>query len=236
MKKIIVSLIAVIAVSAAFAYPTLSGGQGGIDVQNAYVTEKNTISVTQFVNEDATWPTITMAVPLYNSAELYASYTNEGGANQEEVVSSLFSIGAKVALPVDFLGCDIAVGGNYSKAWSINELSGYVAVSRDFFGMTATVNYTYSQSESFGDSVSNEKWAFNVDKAITNKVNVGLEFTAATYDYSIVPDYFYGWESSSKARGAAYARAAFADNFAMQAAVANIGQKAKFTLGGALTF
>ena len=227
MKKIIVTLIAIAAISASFAMPTILGSTGGYDVPNAYVAERTTISVNYVFNNDEdlgkdVYPSVAVTFPAGDITEIYASY--------KQADATFTSIGAKVAIPINFFSTDLAVGVGYAQASAVNELSGYAAVSKDICGVVTTMQVAY-----FSDGNKQEElvWKFNLDKAVTSKVNVGVDLGLGNQYFSVA-DQYNGTANTSYVN--AYARVAFAEQFEAQFVAANIAQDAKFALGGAYKF
>jgi len=83
MKKLIISLLAIVAVSAAFATPTILGQTGSYAVSNAYVTDNVVAALSQNFSDDfndSDWPTVSLTVPLGNIVEVSGVYASMGYA------------------------------------------------------------------------------------------------------------------------------------------------------------
>ena len=225
MKKIIVSLLAIVAISAAFAYPTLTGATGGFSVPNAKVAPRTAIAVNQYVDINNQYPIISLTLPIGDVLEFSSSYSNN--VNGE----SFFNLGAKVAIPVKFYGIGLAVGGEYSRAAGYNELAAYASVGKELFGIDVTANYQYFEDSA--SDIDGFALSFNADKAVSDKINIGVDYLVGQ---SKIDNETMWYNGSRAARGNAYIRVGVADNFKIQGAVANLGQDAEFVLGGAYIF
>jgi|GEM_PF-1614009 len=251
MKKIIISLLAIVAVTAAFATtPTILGQTGGYAVPNAYVADDVVIAASQNLNDDfdgVAFPTVSLTVPIGNAVEVSGVYASAGyvRAGRRGPVARyrvddavLYGFGAKVAIPVNFFSTDLALGVGYNRLDGTNEVSAYAAISKEVVNnlvVTANANYFSSESTRRGRTRTNDgfTYKFNIDAAVSDNVNLGVDFALGNTEFSVTDRYF-GQSYASTAN--VYADVAVSDNFSIKAAMTNLSHDTDFVVGAAFSF
>jgi len=215
MKKLLVSLVAMLAVTAAFAMPTMLGATGGLMVENAKIGEKIVVGSYLLQFKKLMIPSVTLTVPVaalteekgaLDNIELSAAYTNDHGVN-------FTSFGAKYVLPLEFEGAAIAIGGNYiDNGDKTVYVSGTYAVPGLGIDLTAQGAYGFNSKNSYLNA--------NIEKDFEDFA-VGIDYVNALSSFDV-------YVTSDK----------FLDGFGVTAALVNVGSKrsAKFVAGISYAF
>lgn len=185
MKKLLVSLAAMLAVTAAFAMPTYFGGTGGLLLENGKVAEKLTIHSYFYQDKTLVFPNVQLTVPVaaltekesaLDNLEISAAYQNHKNSG------NFTAVGAKYVLPLEVEDLSAAIGGTYvDRGEKTIYASGTYNVAD--FGVDLTAQAAY------GFRSKNPYLNIGVEKDF-EMLSVGVEYLnyAASFDAYVTSD------------------------------------------------
>ncbi|MHB9026197.1 MAG: hypothetical protein ACYC7E_18825 [Armatimonadota bacterium] len=171
MKKLFALAMAVAAMSAALAMPTLLGTSGGFLVQDASITTGVSLGITAQLSgsgdDDAEIPPIHLQFGVRPDLEIGALYMDADDG-------PTWGVFAKYLLPFTLARATFAVGATYSDGDSYGqEWNGVLSGTWPAFGgseFTAAIDFNSIE----GDSET--MYLFSLTKAFENKTKIGLEY------------------------------------------------------------
>ena len=198
MKKLLVSVLALLAVTAAFAVPgSFKASTGGLLLPSAKIAEATTVSTQLYYSDSdgddyCAFDNLQIVLPVgqfvegLDNLEVSARYDFVSDRVNE------FTFGAKYVLPLELENISIAVGGQYASELNYN--------FGPFFGQTknAYVAATYDLGETLPLSIT----AGAVYDFYLERIQYGA---GAEYDFGVAQagleyyslNYASGWDSSA---------------------------------------
>jgi len=172
MKKLIVSIVAMLAVTAAFATPTFYGATGGLATITAKTTPAPVINSYFYQQEDlrldveAAFPIET--VPGLELSGMYTNYDVDGFDIDG------FAAGAKYALPINAEGFSVAVGGYYSDTFtSCAYGAGTYTFAELPLDVTAQILYDFDAEDVYFNALA--EYSFNFE-GLNSPLAFGVEY------------------------------------------------------------
>jgi|GEM_PF-1876070 len=125
MKKLFVSVLALLAVTAVFAVPgSYKPSTGGLFLPTAEIAKSTTLSTQILIDEDnmdsyCAFDNLQVVLPVGQFVELEALNNLEVSARYDFVGDEYneLLIGAKYVLPIELENLSVAVGGQYATTW-----------------------------------------------------------------------------------------------------------------------
>ena len=233
MKKLFVLVVALVALTSAFATQTrITGATGGFDVPTAAIADGITVSmdipVSYMDNLEA--PNLAVVVPIGKYVEVSGSYFNVSSVSYgypewkyNAGLKAGFAFGEDSAVKV-------AVGGNYSNeaedGWLGNNKNAYLAITAKVLGCDLTANATY-----FFDcqAVNDEEfmYGFGLEKQLDENFKLGAEFIPANTVYGVM---------AGRAYGNVYGVMSFGDHLEVKGALTGVGTSTAVNIGFGYTF
>jgi len=228
MKKLFFSVLALAALTASFAMPTIWGPTGGAQVAGTGIADRVEIAVNQLTSYATQYPAVAVVAPIGDITEVSLAYW------QADEDANLFNAGLKVAIPAKNLGVDVAVGGNFERIHNyanknyenvILFASASKELCKDF---TATANYQFITGD-----LDNNVFAINLEKVVS-ELTLGAEYIISEDAYC--SSGFYGTVNSANV----YARYSLNKDVELQTVIAGIGSDnhrcPETIIGGSLKF
>ena len=239
MKKILISLLAIVAISAAFA-TTGTGATGGVDVINAKIADGVKIGVDMPVSylDNIESPNAYVTVPIAGTVELSGSYANLQSIMVDPDLDLqwnewIYTAGIKAGFG---LGADkqvkVAVGGTYLNEAEKNSIIGnwanaYLAVTANVAGVDLTGNATYYFSTN--DLMVDEDFSFGfaAEKALADDFVLGAEYVVGNG---------VNYKNLGKSYGNLYGELTVGEKVDLKLALTGIGYATSVNFGIGYTF
>jgi len=198
MKKLLVSVLALLAVTAAFAVPGLSSVNGGYALNSAKIIDTTVVGSMLFFDEDFDINNFHAIVPVGQYVEGMDALEASVELFFEDDLEAMF--GAKYALPLEVEDVDLALGATYHTLGGAT-LYGAATYGFDTMPLDINLNLVYGfKAEEFSYGIGAE-YDFDVAQA-------GIEFLSS--------------DSSDEVN--IYATADVYENFGVSLALSSIGK------------